>query len=88
MSRKREKGFCFSNYILRLYILITNRRHKIISKLKTKKMIANILAKILSIFIIIEIIQNSESKQIKHQLNLEELNLQLLDGILKLILYK
>jgi hypothetical protein len=51
-------------------------------------MIANILAKILSIFIIIEIIQNSESKQIKRQLNLEELNLQLLDGILKLILYK
>jgi hypothetical protein len=51
-------------------------------------MIANILAKILSIFIIIEIIQNSESKQITRQLNLEELNLQLLDGILKLIVYK
>jgi hypothetical protein len=37
---------------------------------------------VLTIIITIGMIQNSESKQIKRQTNLESLNLQLLEGIL------
>jgi hypothetical protein len=43
---------------------------------------------VLTIIITIGMIQNSESKQIKRQTNLEVLNLQLLDVILIMKLYK